>query len=97
MPYRSAQLKMYLSASPTYVLLYFRNGQEIDITEGGKILVISQETENSPIIVRVNFTNDGENAFDVRLTVTYDSQINWINVRTMICCKKICWEPVFCQ
>ncbi|XP_039270070.2 integrin alpha-9-like [Styela clava] len=47
-----------------------------DLTDGGKVLVVDQKTASVPVTVKVNLTNNGENAFDTRIKVTYTSQIS---------------------
>jgi len=42
--------------------------------------VISQQTENSPIIVKVNLTNVGEHAFGVRVSINFTTPLSWIQV-----------------
>ena len=44
------------------------------------ILVVSRQTKSDPIQVSVDFANQGENAFDVRVAIYFNEGLTWQSV-----------------
>ena len=59
---------------------FFRNGRPVDLTRNGRDLVVSEQTESVPIVVKANLTNSGEYAFDVRVSIFFNNLITWKGV-----------------
>lgn len=59
---------------PPYEMMI--DGVKTDLTKGGNRLVVDSSA-TAPLIVKVNLTNAGENAFDTKVDIVYSSQISF--------------------
>lgn len=50
------------------------------MTNGGKILIVSDQTDINRVIVKLNLTNKGQNAFGTQVKVDYTSELSWSRV-----------------
>jgi len=63
---------------PSHDLITQKNDKEVkvDLTDGGKYLVIGSETKE-PLTLNVTMQNLGEDAFDTLVEVKYSKQLSW--------------------
>nr|CAB3257102.1 integrin alpha-1 [Phallusia mammillata] len=52
-------------------------GRSEDLSNNGNKLVVTRATSVTPIVVRVNLSNAGENAFDTQVQIDYTSALSW--------------------
>ena len=68
-----------LSLEALLLIAFIFHSDGVDLSKRG-ILVVSRQTESDPIQVRVEFANQGENAFDVRVAIYFNEGLTFQSV-----------------